>query len=126
MLLKLYAAEGVECLTRLRGMYAFAVWDEKEKKMFAARDRFGVKPFYYSMDNSSFVFASKLKAIKNYKRNLSVSQSGLYSFLRNGSITPPFVNKIKAVNDSSIYDCSAYCILFPCTDRSLVGGCLFD
>jgi len=88
VLLKLYAAEGAECLTPLRGMFAFAVWDEKEKKLFAARDRFGVKPFYYSMDNSSFVFASELKALKNYKQNLSVSQNGLYSFLRNGSVNP--------------------------------------
>ena len=89
VLLKLYEAKGAECLTRLRGMFAFAVWDEKDKKIFAARDRFGIKPFYYSMDNSSFVFASELKAIKNYKGSLSVSQSGLYSFLRNGSVTPP-------------------------------------
>ncbi|MBK9284682.1 MAG: hypothetical protein IPM51_10255 [Sphingobacteriaceae bacterium] len=70
-------------------MYAFAVWDEKEKKLFAARDRFGIKPFYYTMDNTSLVFSSELKAMKNYKKNLSISQNGLYSFLRNGSVTPP-------------------------------------
>lgn len=89
VLLKLYQANGAECLNLLRGMFAFAVWDEKEKKLFAARDRFGIKPFYYSMDASSFVFASELKAIKNYKKSLAVSEQGLYSFLRNGSIMPP-------------------------------------
>lgn len=89
VLLKLYATEGAECLKELRGMFAFTVWDEKEKKLFAARDRFGIKPFYYSMDNTSFAFCSELKAIKNYKKNLSISQKGIYSFLRNGSITPP-------------------------------------
>jgi len=90
VLLKLFANLGAECLNHLRGMFAFAVWDEKEKKLFAARDRFGIKPFYYLMDNTSFAFSSELKAIKNYKKNLSISQNGLYSFLRNGSITPPF------------------------------------
>lgn len=45
VILKLFAFEGHECLNKLRGMFAFAIWDEKEKTLFAARDRFGIKPY---------------------------------------------------------------------------------
>ncbi len=54
---------GEKCLDRFLGMFAFAIWDTQEKKLFAARDRFGVKPFHYSTVNDTFVFASEIKAI---------------------------------------------------------------
>ena len=44
-------------------MFAFAIWDEKEEKLFAARDRFGEKPFYYYEDEDNFIFASEMKAL---------------------------------------------------------------
>ena len=44
------------------GMFAFAIWDEKEKELFAARDRFGEKPFFYYVNNNHLVFASEMKA----------------------------------------------------------------
>src|SRR5258705_10892604 len=44
-------------------MFAFAIWDEKEQELFAARDRFGEKPFYYSLSGNEFVFASEMKAL---------------------------------------------------------------
>jgi asparagine synthase (glutamine-hydrolysing) len=52
-----------ECLHRFDGMFAFAIWDEEEQELFAARDRFGEKPFYYSLDKGSFFFASEMKAL---------------------------------------------------------------
>lgn len=52
-----------ECLQKLDGMFAFAIWDAKKKKLFAARDRFGEKPFYFYFDNDHFVFASEMKAL---------------------------------------------------------------
>ncbi len=52
-----------ECLQHFDGMFAFAVWDEKEQSLFAARDRFGEKPFYYHFDGVSFSFASEMKAL---------------------------------------------------------------
>ena len=61
-------------LHKLAGMWAFAIWDEKNQTLFAARDRFGIKPFYYGEQNGRFVFASEIKAIaslKDYKRTLS-------------------------------------------------------
>ncbi|MBS1607521.1 MAG: asparagine synthase (glutamine-hydrolyzing) [Bacteroidetes bacterium] len=52
-----------ECVDEFDGMFAFAIWDEKEKEFFAARDRFGEKPFFYSFTNKQLVFASEMKAI---------------------------------------------------------------
>src|SRR5262249_54792076 len=52
------------CLDRLIGMFAFLLWDEKKKTLFAARDRFGVKPLYYNYDsNGSLTIASEIKAL---------------------------------------------------------------
>jgi len=61
-------------LDKLIGMWAFAIWDEKNQTLFAARDRFGIKPFYYGEQNGRFVFASEIKAIvalKDFNRTLS-------------------------------------------------------
>jgi asparagine synthase (glutamine-hydrolysing) len=52
-----------KCLQQLDGMFAFAIWDEKEERLFAARDRFGEKPLYYYEDEANFVFASEMKAL---------------------------------------------------------------
>jgi asparagine synthase (glutamine-hydrolysing) len=52
-----------ECVEKLDGMFAFAIWDEKEQQLFATRDRFGEKPFYYYEDEEHFIFASEMKAL---------------------------------------------------------------
>lgn len=52
-----------ECLTHFDGMFAFAIWDAKKSKLFAARDRFGEKPFYFYHDKEHFIFASEMKAL---------------------------------------------------------------
>jgi asparagine synthase (glutamine-hydrolysing) len=62
VLLAAYCKWGYNCLDRFIGMFAFAIWDSVENLMFAARDRFGVKPFYYSGTASRFLFASEIKA----------------------------------------------------------------
>jgi asparagine synthase (glutamine-hydrolysing) len=62
VLLWLYITEGPEMLHRLNGMFAFAIWDTHERVLFAARDRLGVKPFYYALHDSAFYFASEQKA----------------------------------------------------------------
>lgn len=59
----LYEEYGERCLQYLRGMFAFAIWDEKERKLFVARDRLGKKPLKYYMGKDVFLFASELKAI---------------------------------------------------------------
>jgi asparagine synthase (glutamine-hydrolysing) len=62
VVLALYAREGPACLARLRGMFAFAIWDRAERTLFAARDRLGKKPLVYYHDAERFVFASEPKA----------------------------------------------------------------
>ena len=63
VLLAAYEQWGEACLERFNGMFAFAIWDRKESSLFAARDRFGVKPFYYSFEENNFVFASEIPTL---------------------------------------------------------------
>jgi asparagine synthase (glutamine-hydrolysing) len=63
VLLAAYEAWGERCLDKLNGMFAFAIYDCKSRRLFAARDRLGVKPFYYYHKSGLFVFASEIKAI---------------------------------------------------------------
>lgn len=58
-----YEEWGENCLNMFNGMFAFTIWDEKKQQFFCARDRFGIKPFYYFFDGERFVFASEIKAI---------------------------------------------------------------
>jgi asparagine synthase (glutamine-hydrolysing) len=57
-----YQHYGVACLNRLKGMFAFAIWDSQEEMLFLARDHFGIKPLYYRQHGSRFCFASEIKA----------------------------------------------------------------
>lgn len=59
-----YEQWGAEVLSRLKGMFAFGIWNEKQRELFLARDRFGIKPLYYYNHGGNFVFASEIKAIK--------------------------------------------------------------
>ncbi len=63
VLLYLYIKHGKDCLDKLNGMFAFAVWDSVERSLFIARDRVGVKPLYYSLFHNTFYFASEPKAL---------------------------------------------------------------
>ncbi len=63
VLLAAHARWGTECLNFLNGMFAFAIWDAQRKQLFAARDRFGEKPFYYFRRRGTFLFASEMKAL---------------------------------------------------------------
>lgn len=63
VVLAAYQHWGIRCLERFNGMFAFAIWDQKNNKLFAARDRFGVKPFHYGIREGDFYFASEIKAL---------------------------------------------------------------
>lgn len=66
VLLHGYEEFGTDLLLKLRGMFSFAIWDEEHEEFFAARDFFGIKPFYYSMVGGVLVFASEIKSILEY------------------------------------------------------------
>ena len=63
VILHAYRKWGEDCVNHFSGMFAFALWDEKEQKLFCARDPFGIKPFYYCIRNETFYFASEAKAL---------------------------------------------------------------
>lgn len=63
VLLKSYLHWGEDCLARFNGIYAFAIWDELHEELFFARDRMGVKPFFYAMTDDCFRFASEIKSL---------------------------------------------------------------
>ncbi len=82
VILHLFEEEGPECVHRLNGMFAFAIWDSRERTLFAARDRFGVKPFYYALQDGTFLFASEIKAL--FKSGLirpALNPEGLSDYL---------------------------------------------
>ncbi len=90
VILKLYQRLGKNCLQQLRGMFAFAIWDELEKTCFIARDPLGIKPLYYWQSGSEFVFSSEIRAILSTKLpKIELSIPGLYSYLLSGSVPEP-------------------------------------
>jgi asparagine synthase (glutamine-hydrolysing) len=68
VLVQLYAHYGKNCLSLLNGQFSFAVWDKQKEELFVARDRVGIRPFFYNLQNGVFSFASEIKAIFQIKR----------------------------------------------------------
>lgn len=83
VLLKLFELYGTKMLNRLNGMFAFVIWDKKEKKLTAIRDRMGVKPLYYSFYNETFYFASEQKALFTAGVPLKIAQNGIEEYIFN-------------------------------------------
>jgi len=81
VILAAYDAWGEDCLQQFDGMFAFAIWDTAAQRLFAARDRFGEKPFYYSYENGRLCFASEIKALKRLRGKSEVNTAMLYNFL---------------------------------------------
>jgi asparagine synthase (glutamine-hydrolysing) len=87
-----YAEWGEDCVQHLRGMFAFAIWDVEKNKLFCARDRLGIKPFFYFWDGQHFIFASELKSIHQTHLSLpaTFNESAVVEYLRLGYL--PFNN----------------------------------
>jgi asparagine synthase (glutamine-hydrolysing) len=82
VLLVAYKEWGMNCLHKLNGMWSFVLYDEEKKKIFGARDRFGVKPFYYYHDKNVFCFASEQKALVNQAFvKTGINEQALHDFL---------------------------------------------
>lgn len=90
VVLHAYSDFGTNVFSKLRGMFALAIWDDRKRELVLARDRFGVKPLYYYVSDSFLIFASELRALLAtglIPRKLS--QMGVDSYLANGSVTAP-------------------------------------
>jgi len=90
VLLELYRAEGSRCVNRLNGMFSFAIWDERERTLFAARDRMGKKPFFYHVDSDrTLTFASEIKALlASTLVDVEPDQATLDAYLMLGYVPP--------------------------------------
>jgi asparagine synthase (glutamine-hydrolysing) len=80
-ILAAYARHGTDCVTHLRGMFAFALWDPREQQLFCARDRFGIKPFYYARVGDEFMFASEIKALVPFLPDIETHPGALAEYL---------------------------------------------
>lgn len=91
VILKAYAAWGEQCVERLHGMFAFAIWDIRRQHLFLARDRLGIKPLYYSHDGKAFRFASNMQALLAAGgADVSIDPLGLHhQFTLHGVIPAP-------------------------------------
>jgi len=80
-ILATYERHGVDALLRLRGMFAIALWDESNKKLLLARDRFGIKPLYYCLVGDQLYFASEMKALLPFLPAVTTNTSALAEYL---------------------------------------------
>jgi asparagine synthase (glutamine-hydrolysing) len=81
VVLAAYRRWGKDCVTHLRGMFAFALWDEARQELFCARDRFGIKPFYYATAGDNYYFASEVKALLPFVDKIETDVEGFKDYL---------------------------------------------
>lgn len=81
VILAAYQKWGEECVQHFRGMFAFAVWDEKRQALFCARDRFGIKPFYYYRKGTQLFFASEIKALLPFVEKIETDLRALHDYI---------------------------------------------
>ncbi len=97
VLLRLYQTHGPSFVDRLRGMFAFAIWDERQRTCFLARDRFGIKPLYYHESDGVLAFASEVRAlVASGVVAPAVDQQAVFEYFRSGSVPEP-LSLIKGV-----------------------------
>jgi asparagine synthase (glutamine-hydrolysing) len=90
-LLHLYARHGADMVRLLRGMFAFAIWDERKRGLFLARDLYGIKPLYTADDGKTFRFASQIKALlAGGQISCDLEPAGVVGFYLFGSVPEPF------------------------------------
>ena len=77
-----YEEWGMKCLDKFRGMFAFALWDDKKKQLILVRDRIGIKPLYYTIEDGVLIFASEIKAILAVmKHTPTINEKAMYDYL---------------------------------------------
>jgi asparagine synthase (glutamine-hydrolysing) len=109
-IIHLYEEYGRDCVNHLRGMFAFAIWDEKNRKLLLARDRVGKKPLVYAMINGSFIFASEMKAILEWPGfKPSTNPEAIHYFVTYQYIPSPLTifKEIQKLPPASVLECPA-------------------
>ena len=109
VVLKSYLQWGADCLTKFRGMFAFAIYDPENRKVFIARDRIGIKPLYFTTINNgnglpTIIFASEIRAVlESGLIKKKIDPVGLSSFLWNGFISGPnsFISNIQRIDSGT-------------------------
>lgn len=115
-----------ECLDHFDGMFAFAVWDQKEKELFAARDRFGEKPFFYFTDKEQFVFASEMKALWVAGIERKVNLKLLFNYLTIGYVDNPNIPEETFFENISKLPAGSYLKLSPDGNRDDLQPTIFN
>ncbi len=106
-----YIIYGNECPKKLNGIFAFCVYDVHERKVFFARDRMGVKPFFYNLNKSTFSFASEIKSLlENPKITRKVSQEGLWQLIFLSPVTLPGTTVFDSIAELKPSTCGEYSI----------------
>lgn len=109
VILHAYAQWGEKCVSMLNGIFAFAVWEKNAKRLFVARDRIGVKPFFFAKRGRDFVFASEIKALlKSSLIPAEVDQNGLAELLLLGPGRTPGCGVFKGVEELLPAECGYF------------------
>lgn len=121
VILHAYEVWGMKCVTRLRGMFAFALWDDRKKKLWLVRDRLGIKPLYYGLLDGKINFASNVRALlEDHEQDRTVDKEAVYDFLSLLAVPAPktLFRNIKKVPAGNYIEVSA--------DGHLKTGCYWD
>lgn len=103
VLLHGYARWGAELTKKLRGMFAFVIWDTKEKSLYGARDHFGIKPFYYAQMGDTFFFGSELKSFiphPDFKKELNDQALKFYLTFQYSALNESFLKGVYRLEPS--------------------------
>ena len=109
VIIKMFIEYGDNCVDYLDGVFAFCIYDTKNKSIFLARDRFGIKPLYYSIEDNHIVFSSSMKGILGYIKNKKIDPIALnYQFTLHSVVPAPHtiisgINKLEPGNTMTVY-----------------------
>lgn len=106
--LRAYAEWGADCLSRMNGIFAFAVWDEAARRLFIARDRIGVKPFYYTLYKGTLYFASEIKGLLSCGVPAELDAEGVREIMLLGPAIPCGSGVFKGVFELKPAECAVY------------------
>ena len=109
VVLKSYIQWKENCVDKFNGIFAFTVWDNTEKRLFFARDRVGVKPFFYTVVNNSFIFGSEIKALLEHKYvNPEIDENSIAEIMFLGPGRTPGCGVFKNIKELKPASCGYY------------------